>query len=212
MKPLLFPRTNEHKLHIRFVSWMHELAGFHKKIICFTFLDNAFDFYLCNHFIFEKHQARLLVLVNIWWFSIFTRGVSQSSVVSVTRVWTVANLKDFSPTVWTSQLVDFLSLFSLNKEKTHQQLGTDCWVLKVGNSSCSNFYVAGNNSWSKAKNKATTVQTFEGTSTITKTMKRRKTLVHQTDYFPAKHLNVSVCVYSKWRFWLERYNILIQGF
>ena len=136
-------------------------AGFHKKRICFTFLGIAFDFYLCNHFIFEKHQARLLVLVNIWWLSIFTRGVQLLSVVSVTRIWMVANLKDFSSTVWTSQLVDLLSPFFL-KEKTHQQLSADCWVLKVVNSLCSNFYITGN-SWPKAKNKAKTAQTIEST-------------------------------------------------
>ena len=58
MKPLLFPGTSEHKLHIRFFHGCMN-TGFHKKIICFNFLDIAFDFYLCNHFIFEKHQGRL---------------------------------------------------------------------------------------------------------------------------------------------------------
>ena len=88
------------------------------------------------------------------------------------------------------------SISFLNKGKTHQQLRADCWVLKVVNSSCSNFYVAGNNSWSKAKNKAKTAQTIETTSTITKTTKRRKTLVRQNGYFPAKHLFFCLCVFK----------------
>ena len=64
--------------------------------------------------------TRRTVLVDILWLSIFTRSVCQL-IITITRVWMVANLKDFSPTVWTSQLVDPLSpfFFKLKKNLTN---------------------------------------------------------------------------------------------
>ena len=149
MKLLLFHGTNEYKLHIRFFSWMHELA-FTRKEFASPFLTLLLTFTCVTILYLKSIRPDFLCL---WTFGGFPYlpEVSVIKCCFVTRVWMVANLKYFSSTVWTSQLVDLLLPFFLYKEKTHQQLGADCWVLTVFNSSCFNFYVTGNNSWPKAK-------------------------------------------------------------
>ena len=85
------------------------------------------------------------------------------------------------------------SIFFQNKNKNQPKT----WCRLLSTESCQQFVfqvdVVENNSLPKEKTTAKTAQTIESTSTITKTTKRRKNLVRQTGYFPAKHFNVLVC-------------------
>ena len=209
MKMLLFTGTNEDKLHIRFISWTHEhWLSQENNLIASPFLTLLLTFTSVTILYLKSIKPDFLCLWTFEGFlylpvvSIIKCRFSNSCVNGGKLERFFVHCMDVSVS-WPPFSISFL-----NKGKTHQQLRADCWVLKVVNSSCSNFYVAGNNSWSKAKNKAKTAQTIETTSTITKTTKRRKTLVRQNGYFPAKHL-FFVCVYSKWQCWLE-HHIVIQ--
>ena len=117
----------EHKFYFNFISGffhgcMHEHWLSQEKN---SLQLSWHEFYLCNHFIFEKHLARLRDKKNSACGHLMAHHIYQRCqlLITVTRVFKVENLKVCLSTVWISQLVDFLSPFCFqNTEKITNDL------------------------------------------------------------------------------------------